>query len=315
MKTVIPNYYPQFFCLADRCRHTCCAGWEIAVDAETAARYRAVPYAFGERLRQSLVQTGDGVIFRMTADNRCPFLAENGLCIIYQTLGADALCRICRDHPRFRNFFSDRVELGLGLCCEAAASLILSAKTPFALESRTEDGAAASPTETEQAFFALRADLFSLVQNAALPLAERCTALCARVGARRPSADFPRWHRLYAELEQCSGQWAAVCSRLQKANADLQTVSPEAVPVLENLLCAFLYRHLAGALSDGKLAERILFSVHAAELLWALYAVDAPPTAAFDLARFADLVRQYSTEIEYSDENLHAVLDALSADC
>ena len=89
----------------------------------------------------------------------------------------------------------------------------------------------------------------------------------------------------------------------------------ECTPFFENLLCCFLYRHLAGALDDGNLSGRTALCVHGVQFLWALYRACAKEHAGFDFDLAIDLVRQYATEIEYSDENLEAVLDALSADC
>lgn len=34
MNIYAPDYYPAFRCIASKCGHTCCAGWEIDVDAE-----------------------------------------------------------------------------------------------------------------------------------------------------------------------------------------------------------------------------------------------------------------------------------------
>lgn len=39
MKTVVPSYYKDFRCIAGDCRHTCCVGWEIGVDEDSAARF------------------------------------------------------------------------------------------------------------------------------------------------------------------------------------------------------------------------------------------------------------------------------------
>jgi len=47
--------------------------------------------------------------------------------------GEDYICNICKDHPRFRNFWSGITELGIGLSCEEAARIILSQKTPLKL--------------------------------------------------------------------------------------------------------------------------------------------------------------------------------------
>ena len=37
MLTVRPDFYDDFHCLASACRHSCCVGWEIDVDAESPA--------------------------------------------------------------------------------------------------------------------------------------------------------------------------------------------------------------------------------------------------------------------------------------
>ena len=42
MHTVIPSFYPDFQCRASRCRHSCCKGWEIDIDEDTAEKYRTM---------------------------------------------------------------------------------------------------------------------------------------------------------------------------------------------------------------------------------------------------------------------------------
>ncbi|MBO4885450.1 MAG: flagellin lysine-N-methylase [Clostridia bacterium] len=154
MNVYAPEYYPAFHCVASRCRHTCCAGWEIDIDAESLARYERLPGAFGERVRQG-IGLGDTPHFILTEDERCPLLNRDNLCELILREGEDALCQICRDHPRFRNYYSSRVEIGLGLVCEEAARLILAWPRPLRLI-RLEGNEAESPTEDERYLFALR---------------------------------------------------------------------------------------------------------------------------------------------------------------
>ena len=61
MKLYAPAYYREFACIADRCPHSCCVGWEIDVDGETACRYRALCGGYGDNVRQSVEET-DGVM-------------------------------------------------------------------------------------------------------------------------------------------------------------------------------------------------------------------------------------------------------------
>ena len=34
MRIIAPDYYREFHCIADKCRHSCCIGWEIDIDAD-----------------------------------------------------------------------------------------------------------------------------------------------------------------------------------------------------------------------------------------------------------------------------------------
>ena len=156
MQIYAPSYYKKFRCIASACRHTCCVGWEIAVDEESLPRFAADP------LVAPYLETGDTPHIRLLSGERCPFLREDGLCEMILQNGEDSLCQICRDHPRFRNFWSDRVEIGLGLVCEEAARLIFSETEPLTLvplgNDETEETA---PDEAERWLYDLRNDLLS----------------------------------------------------------------------------------------------------------------------------------------------------------
>ena len=122
MKFRIPDYYDDFQCLARKCRDNCCVGWEIEVDEETAAYYETLNTAFSVIVRKYT----EGGYIHMKPSGRCPFLNGNNLCDIITRLGKENICQICRDHPRFFSWYGRVKEGGLGLCCEAAARLILS---------------------------------------------------------------------------------------------------------------------------------------------------------------------------------------------
>ena len=143
MKIIAPDYYADFRCIAGNCRHTCCAGWEVDVDEESLVRFRAVPEIAAH------IDETDTPHFRLTDGERCPFLNDDGLCDMILRHGENFLCQTCRDHPRFRSFWSDRTELGLGLVCEEAARLILSRPEPMALTVLSDDGADAALPEDE----------------------------------------------------------------------------------------------------------------------------------------------------------------------
>ena len=134
-----PHYYPAFRCIDGACRDNCCrAGWEIDIDPDTLARYRRVPGELGRRLDEQIDSSGEAPCFRLDREGVCPFLTREGLCELYLRLGPDALCEICREHPRFHSWHGPFRESGLGLCCEEACRLILTDRAPFALLEQTD---------------------------------------------------------------------------------------------------------------------------------------------------------------------------------
>lgn len=139
MKYHKPSFFDQFKCIGSACTDTCCAGWEIEVDETTAEGYLAEKGAFGDRLRRE-IGSEPGEYFFKLQNNRCPFLNKENLCDIFINLGEDRLCDICREHPRFYNWFGDYTEVGLGLCCEEAERLLFSDSKPLTfVEEVTQD--------------------------------------------------------------------------------------------------------------------------------------------------------------------------------
>ena len=95
MRTIRPDFFDEFRCTASACTGNCCAvGWEIDVDEATAARYRALPGALGERVRAVLVEGPEGYSLAMGPDGRCPLLTKEGLCALVLQYGEGYLCSI-----------------------------------------------------------------------------------------------------------------------------------------------------------------------------------------------------------------------------
>lgn len=160
MKIIVPDYYRDFKCIADKCRHTCCEeNWDVDIDSDTLKKYMAIP-----EIAKHIDNTGTPHI-RFLKNGRCPFLKEDNLCRIYDDYGKEMLCQICTDHPRYRNFFSARTEMGIGLVCEEAARIILFRKTPMKLCVLSDDGANEKESEDETRAIALRDDMLSGIRE------------------------------------------------------------------------------------------------------------------------------------------------------
>ena len=102
MKYVFPSYYEKFKCIGSKCKHNCCIGWGIDVDDETYELYKTADGEWNKRFADNIVVENGTAHFVMKG-KRCPFLNEHNLCDIICELGENAICNICRDHPRFIN--------------------------------------------------------------------------------------------------------------------------------------------------------------------------------------------------------------------
>lgn len=309
MKTYVPDYYSVFRCIADRCRHSCCIGWEIDIDPESLARYQKTGGQIGARLKENIEVTDEGASFRLGADERCPLLNSNGLCDLMTECGEDSLCEICREHPRFRSFFDSRTEIGLGLCCEEAARLILMHEEKTTLILLCDDGEESDITDEEEAFFTFREKMFALLQDRAMPIRERMKGALELVGIPHEAilANDKHWSAVYRTLEVLDPAWIGrLCAwqvqSVQSALAD----SPAIAIALEQLAVYFLYRHLTDSLDDGRRGARVAFAILSCHVIASLAALGGGT-----LASLIDIARSYSAEIEYSTENADALLDEI----
>lgn len=105
---LMPDYYPDFQCLAASCRDTCCRGWRIDLSKNDymALRRACSTPAHKARFQQGVrrVRGEDSAETNyarlVLRDTRCFFLGESGLCDLQLELGHDTLPEICRGFPR-----------------------------------------------------------------------------------------------------------------------------------------------------------------------------------------------------------------------
>ncbi len=305
MNRYMPNYYQSFACIQGRCRHNCCIGWEIDIDQESYDRYRGIKGEFGTRLKEAIKMEEGTPVFQLTEEERCPFLNEDYLCDMILELGEDALCEICTAHPRFVNFFSDREEWGLGLCCEAAAELIIKQKEPvtFLEESDTE---VEWQEGEETVFFSLREEIYDEIQDRTKHVSVRIREIAERWEVFLPDWEPCQWGKFLEGLERLDTAWEKQLDTLKGLHTfESKVWSEEWELAWEQLLLYFVYRHLSESIYDGRFRERLGFCLLSVLILQGL----CQPEDSLDT--LVELARQYSAEIEYSDENMEAILGRL----
>lgn len=304
MKIYAPDYYKKFKCIAEKCNHSCCVGWEIDVDDDTLRFYNSLNSDFGKKIINNINKQNDCSYFRLTHDERCPFLNENNLCEIILNLGENALCQICRDHPRYRNFYDDRIEIGLGLCCEEASRLILSQPFSSQLEIVEDDNQNNNLSEDDENFFKIRNISLDILQDREFSLEERIENLKEFFKIEFPDKSIYEWCDFYLSLEILDSKWENLLKEL-KINPINKT--PDKIDLYgENLICYFIYRHLSNALYDGNFKGWLSFAIMGYNIIKALSQMRY--NSFDDIVEYA---RLYSSEIEYSQENIDALISEL----
>ena len=283
-----PKYYLDFACIADRCKHSCCIGWEIDVDDAARRKYSDLRGGYGEEIKKSIC--GNPPHFALREDDRCPHLDERGLCRIIRELGEDYLCDICREHPRFYNSTARGREVGLGISCEEACRILLSSDDyAEMIEIGEEDG------EIYTDFDAVteREKVYELLSDRNIPYAERLRAIAEKYGTAPEKLSDEEWKELISDLEYLDERHR----ELLLGYSSKTEPSPEIEPELERALAYFIYRHASPAENEEEFRAALGFSLFCERLLASI----ATRSTILDRARIL------SEEIEYSEDNTDAI--------
>lgn len=303
MNEVFSSLYPRFRCIGSACRHNCCIGWEIDIDKASLSRYISSNDPLSDRLRRE-IDTDGTPHFRLKEGGRCPFLNGSNLCDIQLAQGEEALCRICRDHPRFRTVLPGRTEIGLGLCCEEAARLLVSEKAPIVLPGFAESLPAGTVHLLKK-----RQKLVAAAQDRRLSVGGRMRKILALSGGSLKKKSHAEWAEFLLSLEELEPTWSETVALLRSGRPDygnFKVYMAGRETEYENLLVYFLYRHLLA--DGGKNTEvRAAFAVWCVGMIYAVGAVKFTENGSFSPQEQAELARLWSAGIEYSEENMKSV--------
>lgn len=307
-----PEYYGTFHCLAGACPDSCCKEWAVAVDEDTLVKYRALPGALGNAIRQTLrEEDGETVLF--SQGGQCPLQQQDGLCRIHRELGEKLLCQVCRDYPRLRHDYGTFLELGLELSCPQAANLILSdpgaaltwevpgGDTPgydgenmaLLLESREYaitllTGQKWTPGEALALMLLWSVHIQQRLDGETTAPFSPKKALEDGKAAAQPGS-IPQMHDFFQNLEILTCRW-----REKLGSARGRPLSEAVIPLARY----FINRYWLQAVSDLDLYSRAKFTVISCLLVSSLE------------GDFVENAQLYSKEIENDPDNLDALLDA-----
>ena len=284
MKLYAPKYYKDFLCIADKCKHSCCVGWEIDIDESTINKYASLSEDYGQAIQQSITHD-DCPHFTLTADEKCPHLDERGLCKIIKNVGEEYLCDICREHPRFYNFTSRSKEVGLGMACEEACRIIISSDDfdQFIEIAELED-----TDLPEINFNALehRETLFNVLKDDTMSFDEKVGMIVdyydIYITTRRSRNALAKLEYLFSEHKELFSKFHIA----DNPNSDCQKE-------LSRILAYYIYRHSSEEEDYYGFRSSVGFSLLCTMLVETIS----------EKSNIAEMARIVSEEIEYSESN------------
>ena len=295
MKIHAPKYYGDFKCIADRCTHSCCIGWEIDIDPVTMEKYNTLSDGYGKTILGS-IEDDEVPHFRLCDGERCPHLDGRGLCRIISNLGDEYLCDICREHPRFYNDTARGKEVGLGMACEEAARLILSSDCYGEMMLADEADVICDTPDFDAV--SEREKIYSILSDRSVPYYKRLTALYSAYDVFPSELGDSDWVEVLDSLEYLDESHREL---FRVYRSDLSTIE-EYEPLLERALAYFVYRHCSGAVDQEDLRAALGFALFCERLLSSLILYRDPKNA----EKYACII---SEELEYSEDNTQAIKD------
>lgn len=172
-----PDYYDEFKCTADKCKDTCCAGWQIVIDEESLEKYKKIKGDYIWKV-MSCVDWETGT-FRHDNGKRCAFLNEQNLCELYKNVGEECLCKTCRDYPRHIEEFEGVREVSLSISCPEVARILMERLTPvtYTTSERTQEEETEDYSDFDPFLFSIledaRTEMIAIIQNRDLSIKER----------------------------------------------------------------------------------------------------------------------------------------------
>lgn len=300
MKKITFNCFNQFKCIADKCRHTCCVGWEICIDKKSLKRFKRAKSVLKDRFKTS-IDFSNGV-FILEDGKRCPFLDKNNLCDIIKFSGEKNLCQVCADHPRFRNFFSDRIEEGFGLSCEKATDLLFDFNGEIKEQTELVKGKVKKLNNFENILLNFREQSINKIFDNSKPFFDRFVGLYDGIENHVNSLNIVKIKEVYNSLERIDDVLYKNINQLNDLTFDFDWKYDLA---LQRLLWYFIVRHVSNSVDNLDIKSRTLFSILSVSIIYNVF-IKSKDTS---MENFKDIVREYSKEIEYSEDNVNKILD------
>ena len=319
MKYVFEDHYPLFKCIASKCPDTCCKGWEIIIDPSAFDKYKSLKSEFGKSIINNIEIDEDSDAVFIQKNGRCPFLNQENLCEIIINEGEDALCEVCRQHPRFVEEYGGITEVSLSLSCPAVIDIIKN-KTSLTYFNVKETDKKPEYTIYDPllpALFKLRQKMFGIIEhNSPNDAVSLIYSLAVRFQKLIETDDYSSandltpelceikefdYYGVLSNLEILTDEWRRILNSEENEPEDIN----ENDILLKNILIYFVYRYIPKAINDGDIiskAEFIIFSLGTI-----IRYAKRNKSSLNQREKIAYTARLYSKEIEHDPDNIETI--------
>ena len=326
MFTVKPDFYDSFKCIADKCTDSCCIGWEIDVDETALEKYNKISTAFGAEIRSAIIKSeDDSNCFALAENECCPFLNKNNLCEIIINCGEDFLCDICREHPRFYEWFPGVTECGLGLCCEEVCRILLENEEPFSMVEESDGEEIILETEEEIAesdFYiflsAFREKIFEILFENEVSFEEKLVRILSETERfchdKIKIRNYKNSLELYKKTEPIDEKWTEYINSLSGNYGKILEIEKEFQEktkgdmLYSKILAYIIYRHFIKAVFDESIKERICFAVESVRFIYLCDMKTYFEKGELTLKDRIENLKNWSKQVEYSEENTELLI-------
>lgn len=134
---LMPDYYPEFHCLAGKCKYTCCRDWQITVTKQDYHKLRNMHTSteVKNNIKNGIKRNHDNpkefnyAYIKLEGDSKmCPFVTSDGLCGLQIDCGFQCLPLVCKTFPREQHSAPDAPQLACTTGCEKVVDLIMQRK-------------------------------------------------------------------------------------------------------------------------------------------------------------------------------------------
>ena len=338
------NYYKQddfdnFKCIAGDCPKSCCTGWQIVIDDESAERYQAEKGVVGELLAEGI--DFEEQVF-LQNNGRCSMLDKAGLCKLQIVVGEEILCDTCKAFPRHTEEYEDVREFSLSLACPEAARMAVERIEPMtivAYEDSEEDDFEDFDYLMYTKLVDAREIIFNIIQDRNVSLLSRMAKVqsfgqelekCvdedrffeiddvlddySRSRADKFSYEVANIDILY-KLEILDDEWqnwlddATLFVRDKDIGEIVDNLSTREQVAFEQILFLLIYTYFCGAVYDDWVYSKIALCIYSVQWMICIY---RSRSEAENLEVLIETVYRYAREVEHSDLNLDFIEETFS---